>query len=384
MLVFPVQLDRLAGVPDGPDMLVPAVGMRDSHVRIVVRALLLVRGARTVGPLRIEPGQDTRNPIPEEAAVLLQRHVHLVGTLGDEPAPLDLVVAAPEGQAGMVAQTAHLLRDLRLHIPGKLLDLDRVGRAGEHEILPHAEAQLVAEVIEDVRLVNSAAPYANHVHVGIGRRLEQRPRQGRRHPRRQRVGRHPVGALREERHAIDLEAERLAPAVGLADQFQRAQSDPAVLTVDHVARGIGQFNHQFVEGLRPQIPRPPQLRIPNLQFRTGAAAAQGRLPGRDHGALERQSCPCAERRPGGPLRRDGHRERHLPPGVPLDDLHIGQAPRVESVQVDRAPDAARGDRGGPIPPEAVRRLAHMAERMNLPRRVRILYLPHLLLTPDVI
>ncbi len=49
------------------------------------------------------------------------------------------------------------------------------------------------------------------------------PRRG--HARRERVGGDPVGALGEDRHAVDHELERLAPLVRLAPKLERPQAD---------------------------------------------------------------------------------------------------------------------------------------------------------------
>jgi len=88
----------------------------------------------------------------------------------DLPARFDLVVAAPEHDAGMIAEALYLLDGLFAHV---LLKRQVTGHhvAAEHELLPNHKAQLVADVVEVVALVNAAAPLAHHVHVGIARGL---------------------------------------------------------------------------------------------------------------------------------------------------------------------------------------------------------------------
>lgn len=43
----------------------------------------------------------------------------------------------------------------------------RIGGAGQHEVLPHHDAVLVAQVVELVGLVDAAAPGAHHIGVGF-------------------------------------------------------------------------------------------------------------------------------------------------------------------------------------------------------------------------
>src|SRR5207244_248564 len=90
------------------------------------------------------------------------------------PSPFHLVIAAPQRNAGMVAQALHLLDHL---LPDILLKgrISRDHGAAEHEILPDHDAQFIANVIEVVRLVVASAPVPDHVHVSIARRLQNLP-----------------------------------------------------------------------------------------------------------------------------------------------------------------------------------------------------------------
>src|ERR1019366_566972 len=74
----------------------------------------------------------------------------------------DLVVAAPEGDRGMRAEALNLVADLGVD-DGEELGRRGVLRAGEHHVLPDEQAELVAEVVEIVELVETATPYADHV-----------------------------------------------------------------------------------------------------------------------------------------------------------------------------------------------------------------------------
>ena len=90
-----------------------------------------------------------------------------------------LVVAAPDDDAGMIAQAPHLVfgfrRDVQLEGIGARLPV-----VAEHEVLPDHDAEFVAELVELVGLVIAAAPVADHVHVGVRGRLENAAVVGRR------------------------------------------------------------------------------------------------------------------------------------------------------------------------------------------------------------
>src|SRR3977135_1016977 len=73
------------------------------------------------------------------------------------PSPFNLVIAAPQRNAGMIAQALHLLDHL---LPHTFLKggISRDHGSAEHEILPDHDAQFIADVIEVVRLVVAAPP----------------------------------------------------------------------------------------------------------------------------------------------------------------------------------------------------------------------------------
>ena len=52
---------------------------------------------------------------------------------------------------------------------GQERGIGRIERAGEHEVLPHEQAEFIAQVVEVLALVDAAAPYPQHVHVRRGR-----------------------------------------------------------------------------------------------------------------------------------------------------------------------------------------------------------------------
>ena len=81
----------------------------------------------------------------------------------------------------------------------------RIYGAGEHQVVPHHYAQLVADVVEAVLLVLSAAPEADHVHVRRGGALQQVAVALGRLLVLERAAGHPVGAFGE--HFASVHAE---------------------------------------------------------------------------------------------------------------------------------------------------------------------------------
>ena len=140
------------------------------------------------------------------------------------PALFHFVVAAPQRQAGVVAQAAHIFDRFDADILEKV-GVGRVNAAGEHEILPEQDAVAVAQIVEHILGVVTAAPDAQHVHVGIDGALQQTIQHRLGDARRERVGRNPVRALGEQAHAVDVEGEFLAPLIGFLAQFDGAQAD---------------------------------------------------------------------------------------------------------------------------------------------------------------
>src|SRR5260221_8697283 len=83
----------------------------------------------------------------------------------------------------------------------------RIQAASEHEILPHENPHFVAEIIKIVTLINSAAPDAQHVHVGVAHRLKQSAIFIFADAARKAVGWNPVAALGKDKHAINHKSE---------------------------------------------------------------------------------------------------------------------------------------------------------------------------------
>ncbi len=146
-------------------------------VVIVVRLRLMIRTRRTgpVGDLGIVNRNRALQNVVEQQhhtgldlRALDRRDVLLQGRPVGPciPSRLDFVVAAPQSQAGMIAQPVDLFDRFLLHIRAKLRIVRRNG-ASKHEVLPHHQAEPVAFIVKIIALVVAAAPQPHHVHVCI-------------------------------------------------------------------------------------------------------------------------------------------------------------------------------------------------------------------------
>src|SRR5690554_7820872 len=120
------------------------------------------RRAGNVRPVRIEPTQRMRNYVLiQPLAPALSRSESLF------PPPVlispeVLVAAAPQDQRSAVSDSRHRIGHLPLHA-ANLHVVFRIGRARKREVLPHDDAELVAHVVEVIRLNSAAAPHPEHV-----------------------------------------------------------------------------------------------------------------------------------------------------------------------------------------------------------------------------
>src|SRR6266850_1563319 len=110
----------------------------------------------------------------------------------------------------MIAQPLDLLRHFFTNV---LLKGQVSGNHGaaEHEVLPHHDAEFVADIVEVIGFVVAAAPIPDHVHVSIARRLENLAMLSRSDAGGETVERNDVSAFGEYRNAIHHEREALPP-----------------------------------------------------------------------------------------------------------------------------------------------------------------------------
>ena len=163
----------------------------------------------------------------------------------------------------MVAQAAHLVLGLGLDVELEVVGA-RLPVVAEHEVLPDHDAQLVADGVELVGLVVTAAPVADHVHVGVARGLQNAAiiRGG------DAVGKavewDNVRALGEDGNAVDDEAERTGPTCPDAGRGQSERSPALTLRgLDRLAANCD-LRRELIERLLAIASRIPELRLSNL------------------------------------------------------------------------------------------------------------------------
>src|SRR5207248_9335989 len=111
-------------------------------------------------------------------------------------------------------------------------------------------------------IVDAAAPDAQHVHVRIVDGLDELAITLSGDARRKTIGRNPVAAFSEDRHAVDHKLEAPPPLVRLLAQLQRTQAHPRRSLIDlHAA--AKQAGAEPIERLRAETIRPPESRLVN-------------------------------------------------------------------------------------------------------------------------
>src|SRR5258706_5068023 len=206
------------------------------HVAVALTAGIVfkVRGWRTRPVRHRRPGlsHDALDDVVKQDDVILpnsfavgwrQSLFEIHSTSPVAPARLDFVVAAPDRNPRMISQPFYLLRDFLADI---FLECEVSGhhRASEHEVLPHHDAEFVADVVEVIGLVVSAAPMPDHVHVRIARGLQDFAVLRGSDARLEAVELNHVRAFGENRNAIYDKRETLAPLVWHTAQFKLTQA----------------------------------------------------------------------------------------------------------------------------------------------------------------
>ncbi len=270
-------------------------------------------------------------------------------------APEVLVVAAEQGQRRVVGEPGDLLPRLGLDLAAQRLLLG-VGRAGEQEVLPDEQAELVAQVVEVVGLVDAAAPDPHQVDVGRLRLGQPGGVPGPVDAGRERVVGDPVDSLDQDRAVVDDQLEGGARGIRLGVPAHRAEPDPAGRRVEHLVVG-GQLEPHVVERLGAVTGRPPALDGAELGLEGRLVVAGGHQRGcRGAGDVEGDGevCGFGAKGAGHPHRRPHPAARAVGLGQHPHLVEAGRAPRH---QVRRAPDAAGAGGDAPVPTEAAGRLA---------------------------
>ena len=275
----------------------------------------------------------------------------------------EFVVAAEQGEGGMVADAFQIVDEFRFDVGHEGFIEGRIGGAGEDEILPDEHAETVAGVEEIVLFVEAAAPCAEEVHVGVCGVADEAVVVGLREARDEIVGGNPVGAFREERLAVDGELEGFAPFVRMAVEFEFAEADFDGPFVEKVAVGVQQFGDDEIAVLRAEAVGPPELRILDGK-RNWLVSSRFRLDG--HGVLR------FVQRGGGDVQLEavgGGRRQQLRFHDEIDgavcvvflfNQHAVDSRGLDGQQLDIAEDAACGGHGAPVPAEGAGHLAQPA------------------------
>ena len=266
-------------------------------------------------------------------------HPHKLRILGAaEDHVLHFVVAAQQTQSGVVLEPEKVLPGLFPELGLHFLRQPDIG-AGDHKVLPDQDPLLVAQIIEMVLGVVSAAPYPQSVEIRVHGPVDQPVQPLGRHPAQETVHGDVVRTHGEDLHAVDDEAEFAAPLVRVrlrADR-QGTQADPQALRVQHLFPG-DKLQRQIVQVLLAVAPDPPESGL--FHPDKGLPIAEGDpLPvqGGEKGA--------AAVLPGPGLDPDVHNAVVMV----LGDEDVPQPVRIVAPQLHRAEDAHILQCGTPVP-----------------------------------
>ena len=132
--------------------------------------------------------------------------------------------------------------------------------AGEHEVLPHDQAQLVAGVPEGIRRIMAAAPDTDAVEMGVFRLRQKLMGPLRRHTGQDVVLRNIIRAHGKDAHAVHLMAEAFSPLVLFARYGHCPQADPLFPHIQNRSPAA-QLRFHAVQRLLSIAVRPPELRV---------------------------------------------------------------------------------------------------------------------------
>jgi len=133
--------------------------------------------------------------------------------------------------------------------------------AGEHEVLPDEQAQLIAQLVEGIGLVDPAAPHAQHGGVALRGQPQPALVPPAVHPRGEGVRGYPVVSSTEQGHVVDLEGEAAA-LLPLHRLLQEPQAAEARAQGAAGERGLA-LAHAHLQGVQllwAVTSRPPQVR----------------------------------------------------------------------------------------------------------------------------
>src|SRR5438552_14019340 len=122
----------------------------------------------------------------------------------------------------MAGEARQLLAGLHHRLGAKRVVAEGIVHVGEHEVLPHENAELVADAVEIVRLVDHRPGDAQHVRARIAHLLERGAQLARARAQPEDVERRPARAAAEDALAVHHEFDR--PVAG--ERIAAAHLDP--------------------------------------------------------------------------------------------------------------------------------------------------------------
>src|SRR5579872_4488072 len=175
----------------------------------------------------------------------------------------------------MIAQTLDLFDGLFMNILLKG-DVARNHIAAKSEFLPHHNAEFIADVVEIVRFVVAATPFANHVHVRIASVLKDFAMDLRCDAVGKTIEGNNVRTFGINFDAVYDELETLSPLIGDAPQFDGPQSGFRFRAGPDVLAGAN-HGRKAVSVLRAISAGIPQLRRCNANGKRNMIHARIKL-----------------------------------------------------------------------------------------------------------
>jgi len=172
-----------------------------------------------------------------------------------------LVVATPQRQTSVVAEPAYLVSRLLLDLPPQLRVVVGVVHAGEAEVLPDQQPELITQAVKGIVLVDAAAPYPEHDHLPIPSNGEQRPVALLADRPDEHVGRQPGRTPGEDRNSVEEKFE-VAPTLRIvaAVQGDGAQTHQIAPFVEQLL-SVSEPDDHLIARLPTEIMSPPQLSV---------------------------------------------------------------------------------------------------------------------------
>ncbi len=175
--------------------------------------------------------------------------------------PQVLVVAAPQREARMTAESQHVLAGLCFDLLPERLAFG-VARAGEEEVLPHQHPGGIAGCVERVGLVDPAAPHPEQVRARADGVVHSLPTSVGRRPRGEDVDGDPIESADRDRRSVGGDREPGTDLVGARVDADRAESDaPRVRIECGCACDLDEVQADGIGRLRAVSAGPPRLGI---------------------------------------------------------------------------------------------------------------------------